>query len=215
MRSGKNQFADYLSKFLIDRGDSVVEDSYAKQLKEWCSKDFETLVGWLNVFVDDFFVSYGNEDLPNEIFDQIRRLKIDQSNWWEEKTEITRILIQTYGTNIFRERVDENFWVKQLVEKFWSYREDYIIITDVRFPNEIDSLQQELMNSKKKELLGKIKGFSIIKIRINRDNKKEQFNIQHESETALDEYTDWDYVVNNNKSLEDLHQLAYMISKEI
>ena len=215
MRSGKNQFAEYLNEILIARGDTVVDDSYARPLKEWCSEDFEDLVGWLNTFVDDFFVTYGCEDIPNGVFEQIRRLKVDQSNWWDNKTEITRILLQSYGTNIFRKRVDCNFWVKQLAEKIWSYRQKYVILTDVRFPNEIDSLKHELMNSNKKELLGKIQNFSMVKIRVNRDSKQEQFNVQHESEIALDTYNDWDWVIDNNGALDQLKQYAIEVSKEI
>lgn len=60
-----------------------------------------------------------------------------------------------------------------------------VIITDVRMPNEAKA----------------IKDRGGILIRIDRNTG---FNDNHISETALDDYEDWDYVIDNNGTLTDL-----------
>ena len=59
------------------------------------------------------------------------------------------------------------------------------IITDVRFPNEVKAIKDK----------------SGIIIRVNRGDGNTG---DHPSETALDNYQDWNYVIDNNGSIEDL-----------
>lgn len=65
------------------------------------------------------------------------------------------------------------------------------IITDLRFPNELQA----------------IKDRGGLLIRINRSDENGmaiKSGYHHISETALDYYTDWDYVIENDGSIEDL-----------
>lgn len=215
MRSGKNQFATFLKQELINRKETVCEDAFASILKQWCKEDLLPIIEYLNSFVEDFFVEFGREDFPSDVFERIKKLQISTDDWYDKKTELTRLMLQIYGTNIFRNRVDNDFWVKKMAEKIWSCKEKYIIITDVRFPNEIDELKNSLMNSRKKELLGFVSGFKFHKIRINRNTDQEQYNVEHVSETAMDMYKNWDWVINNNGTLEDLKQWSIDVAKEI
>ena len=68
------------------------------------------------------------------------------------------------------------------------------IITDVRFPNEVDRIKD----------LGGI----IIKVRRNENNKD-----QHESNTALNGYNKFDYTIDNRKM--PLEELVEVIKKII
>lgn len=97
-----------------------------------------------------------------------------------------RELLQKFGTAI-REGVDPDFWVKSLFNIYED--KDFIIIPDVRFPNEAKA----------------IKDRGGILIRIERDGAGAG---NHISETALDDYKEWDYVINNNKSLEELKKMG-------
>jgi hypothetical protein len=103
-----------------------------------------------------------------------------------------RELLQKLGTCI-RESIDDKFWVKALYAntKDWAN----IIIADVRFPIEVESI---------KERGGKI-------IRIDRSGAGAG---NHSSETALDNYTNWDFHVGNNGSLEELFETMKIFSKE-
>lgn len=102
----------------------------------------------------------------------------------EEKMTV-RDLLQKLGTEAMRVGLHENVWVNATmadynVEKNW-------IITDVRFPNEAWAVKQ--------------KG---ILIRINRDNLPVSSN--HPSETSLDNFSHFDFVIDNNGSIEDLRK---------
>jgi len=80
---------------------------------------------------------------------------------------------------------------------------DVIFITDVRFPSEIKALYDFK------------KDYNIITIRINRDLDREQSFNQHISETALDDFEQYDYVFSNNGTYEELEDIAITFSDEI
>ena len=103
-----------------------------------------------------------------------------------------RELLQKLGTCI-REGIDDKFWVKALYANTYDWAN--IIIADVRFPIEVESI---------KERGGKI-------IRIDRNGAGAG---EHISEVALDNYTDWDFHVGNNGSLEELFEAMKIFAKE-
>lgn len=203
LRSGKNQFADYVKEIAESKGMTVNTDLFAKSLKEWCNEDFRALTDYLNQILEltifDFMVfqkSYNikNIDIP---ITRLKDLITKDENWYENKNPITRILLQTYGTEIFRKRVDQDWWVKQLKNRVLQSNSDITLITDVRFPNEIECFKKDIP-----------KDFTVTTIRINRDlNREAGFN-EHESEKALDNYNEFDHIIDNNGTLEDLRKEA-------
>jgi len=116
-----------------------------------------------------------------------------------------RKLLQLLGTEAGRQIIHPNIWVNALFADYNPLGFDYKgsagknikgswvypkwIITDVRFPNEVEG----------------IKDRGGIVIRINRDNGTRAIDVNpHLSETALDDYDGFDYVVENDGSIEDL-----------
>ena len=93
-----------------------------------------------------------------------------------------RELLQKLGTCI-RQNIDEDFWVKSLWAVVGNWNN--VIIADVRFPNEVNSIKER----------------GGIIIRLNRDKSRIDYHI---SETALDDYKEWDLVIDNNSTKEDL-----------
>lgn len=117
--------------------------------------------------------------------------------WNGEKDTKGRALLQKVGTDIVRAN-DPDFWahfVQKMLEYFgenWSY----VLIPDCRFPNEIDVLKSA--------------GFDVTHLRVVRGefgSKLTKEQQEHESETALDEYTA-DAYIHNFGSLEDLKTAA-------
>lgn len=95
-----------------------------------------------------------------------------------------RELQQKIGTEIFRDNLCDDVWIKSL---FSGYSDDSKwIITDVRFPNEADEILRR----------------GGILVRINRFYSTDDTHI---SETALDNYNKWDYVINNDGSIEEYY----------
>ena len=104
-----------------------------------------------------------------------------------------REIMQKMGTEVGRS-IHENAWVNALFNK---YTNQWWIIPDTRFPNEAEAI---------KNRGGKL-------IRVNRN----QFVIvdTHPSETSLDDYTDWDFVIDNNGTMEELEEKVIEICKQL
>ena len=101
---------------------------------------------------------------------------------WIGKT--VRELLQGIGQGL-RDAIDFDIWVKILFANTegWS---NYII-ADVRYPNEIKAIKER----------------NGILLRIDR---KDAGAGNHSSETALDNYKEWDVHIENNRSIEDLFE---------
>ena len=107
-----------------------------------------------------------------------------------------RLLLQLLGTECGRKILHPNIWVNSLMSEYDPANESKWIITDMRFTNEFKA----------------VKDRNVLCIRINRDTG---IIDTHESETALDNETNWDYVIDNNGTLEELiESLKYILTKE-
>jgi hypothetical protein len=114
-----------------------------------------------------------------------------------------RELLQKLGTEAMRDGLHENVWVNALFSDYipyssrgseYEFEESNWIITDTRFPNELSAIKR--------------RGGISIKIVRNSGNT---VGNEHSSETALDHVTDWDYVIDNNGTPEELRQKIYDI----
>jgi mRNA degradation ribonuclease J1/J2 len=211
MRSGKNQFSEFLKRNLINDGLKVFEDLFARSLKDGCKEDFlnlknvlenisEEIKAKVNLFIDQRQIML-SDSVINDIEKTIDKLKIKDENWYEDKTDITRSILQLYGTEIFRRRVDNNYWVKQVKDRCISSNDDVIIITDCRFPNEITEMFCD--------------DYETIVVRIIRNINTNEHVSNHASETALDNWKEWSYIVENNGTLDDLKGSASVITEDL
>lgn len=108
-----------------------------------------------------------------------------------------REFLQKIGTDAMREGLHKNTWVNSLFAEYTIDNPNWII-TDTRFPNELDAVKEY--------------GGLTIKIVRNTNNT---IGNQHASETALDHITNWDYVIDNNESVNSLKEsIKQILSKE-
>ncbi len=131
--------------------------------------------------------------------DVVAKDKIPYENAFHDKTEDSRVKLQHRGTEEGRYIYGENIWVDVIdawVQTHYERGIRRIVITDVRFLNEIEYI---------KKMGGTI-------IRINAEDRNNTKLLQesmgdmsvynklktHISETGLDNYTDFDYVIDNN-----------------
>ena len=124
-----------------------------------------------------------------------------------------RDFLQRIGTEAMRNGLHKNVWVNALFSdykattiavgsnEFDITEKDVLpnwLITDTRFPNELEA----------------VKHHNGITIKVIRDSGNTVGTL-HSSETALDHYTNWDYVIDNNGSIEDLKaQIFSILEKE-
>ena len=108
---------------------------------------------------------------------------------WIGKT--VRELLQEVGQGL-RDAIDPDLWIKALFANTegWS---NYII-ADVRYPNELEAIKER----------------DGVLIRIDRNGAGAG---NHSSETALDDYNNWDVHIENNGSLESLFEAMRIFTK--
>lgn len=74
-----------------------------------------------------------------------RAFREKRDDFWSARfgREITpRIILQQIGTEAMRDVIDQNIWVYSLEQKIQNSSADNIVITDVRFPNEIELIRK-------------------------------------------------------------------------
>lgn len=118
--SGKDTAADYLVNFHEFR-----RDSFANTLKDAVSAVF----GWDRVLLE------GRTK-------QARDWREQKDVWWSERLgrDITpRWVLQYWGTEVCRQGFHDDIWIASLENKM-RRTTDNIVISDVRFPNEIKAI---------------------------------------------------------------------------
>lgn len=99
-----------------------------------------------------------------------------------------REMLQKVGTDALRNNFDQDIWVKLTLG---NYEGEDLVFSDVRFENEAARI---------KELGG-------LMIRIDRPGVSiEDSTAAHESENGLSHYMNWDYVITNDGTVEDLYK---------
>jgi hypothetical protein len=121
--SGKDTAADYLVNFHGFR-----RDSFASALKDAVANVF----GWDRTLLE------GRTKASREWRDQI-------DPWWAARlnmpTLTPRWVLQYWGTEVGRKAFHDDIWIASLEHRMLSSNDD-IVITDVRFPNEIKAIKQ-------------------------------------------------------------------------
>lgn len=99
-------------------------------------------------------------------------------------------MLQKVGTDALRAHFDVDVWVKATLSDYVPTK--HIVLPDTRFPNEAQYIRD--------------KGGILVKITGDPSGQGAESTRDktHASETALDDWTDWDYQILNNGTLLDL-----------
>ena len=137
----------------------------------------------------DFDLSYAQLWGDDKEVEDKRYIKPDNTCW------TAREIMQAYGQ--FFRTIDQLFWVNNLFKVIEDKEYKNVIITDVRHPNEADAVKR-------------YDGY-IIKVTSNRVNKQTIHGSEHISETAMNNYANIDFNVDNSGSLDDLRAIAKQV----
>lgn len=118
-----------------------------------------------------------------------------KTSFIEEEKDNFRTILQWWGTDFRRKYNGDDYWIKKFLDKVTRSDADVIVVTDVRFPNEADTIRQ---------VGGKL-------IRVNRIQDKKDL---HPSEIALDNYR-FDWTIINDYSLDILKTFVKQILTHI
>jgi hypothetical protein len=120
--SGKDTAADYLVNFHGFR-----RDSFANTLKDAVSAVF----GWDRVLLE------GRTKEAREWREQV-------DEWWAERLGMPQLtprwVLQRWGTEVCRNGFHDDIWIASVENKMRKTK-DNIVISDVRFPNEIKAIK--------------------------------------------------------------------------
>ena len=191
---------------IVHFADSLKETAQVLfRIGEWETNTQEgkkTTIEWIGKTVRELLqgVGQGLRDAidPNLWIKVLFRISEWETNTQEgKKTTIDwigktiRELLQGIGQGL-RDAIDPNLWVKIL----FANTEDWsnYIIADVRYPNEVYAIKER----------------NGILLRIDRKGAGAG---NHSSETALDNYKEWDVHIENNGSIEDLFEAMRIFTK--
>jgi hypothetical protein len=192
--SGKDTVADYLVNCYNFR-----RESFANSLKDAVA----TIFSWDRTLLE------GRSKQSREWRDQV-------DTWWAERLNMPdltpRLMLQLWGTEVCRNGFHNEIWIASLENRI-RQSTDSVVITDCRFPNEIEAIRrlggkvvrvlrgpepewyQDVLNynTGPKKI-----GWAISKVKL------EKLNI-HPSETSWIG-TNFDFVIENNGTLDELYQ---------
>ena len=189
--SGKDTVADYLVNFHEFR-----RESFASTLKDAVAAVF----GWDRTLLE------GRTKEAREWREQI-------DPWWATRLDMPtltpRWVLQYWGTEVCRKAFHDDIWIASLENKLRNSR-DNVVISDCRFPNEIQSIRDaggQIVWVQR----GELPDWYDTAIAANRghnwavqDLKMRQI---HASETAW-VGTEFDSVIDNNRTIDDLYKQA-------
>lgn len=201
IKSGKNTVGKMLCDLIYDDCyKSVIVCSFADNLKKIVSAitgcKYEDLNNqeFKNKHIPDF-TKITKNGIITHIIPSKNVLYHDIFRTYEEVTY--REALQFFG-NKFRSEFGKDFWIKMLKSELPEEdgSEYIIIITDVRHKNEASFIKSE----------------GGILIRVNRKDSETSNNI---SEIDLDDYLNFDYIIENDDTLEELRSKVKLVYKSI
>ena len=197
--SGKDTVADYLVNFHEFR-----RESFANTLKDAVASVF----GWDRTLLE------GRTKEAREWREQV-------DPWWAERlampTLTPRWVLQYWGTEVCRKGFHDDIWIASLENKIRNSK-DNVVISDCRFPNEIQSIRDaggKIIWVQR----GDLPDWYDVAVKANQGHNYAVQELKmrkiHASETAW-VGTDFDVIVDNNSSIDDLYNQAKLIvSNEI
>ena len=186
--SGKDTIADYLVNFHEFR-----RESFANTLKDAVSAVF----GWDRTMLE------GRTKAAREWREQV-------DPWWSQRLDMPNLtprwVLQYWGTEVCRKSFHDDIWIASLENKLRNSTDD-VVISDCRFPNEIESIKRAggtIVWVKR----GELPAWYNLALSANQGHNLAMQELKragiHASETAWIG-TKFDYILENNSSIDELY----------
>lgn len=136
----------------------------------------------------------------------IKQYAIDYFDWDGSDETKPRDFLQKVGTEIIRDKLNiPDFHACRVLEDIEILRSffDVFVISDCRFPNELKLLKDKYGND-------------CFSIRVSRDfTNLDEYQQNHKSETALDNVSNWNLLIDNNGTKDDLEEKVVSFLKTL
>lgn len=195
--SGKDTAADYLVNFHGFR-----RDSFANTLKDAVAAVF----GW-------------DRDMLEGRSRQSRDWREQPDEWWSQRLgrKVTpRLMLQLWGTEVCRQGFHDDIWIASLENKLRQSSDD-VVISDVRFPNEVRAIHRAGGKICWIQRNGLPEWYDCAWTE-NTTDEDDQWLLEDADQLMAQRYpevhaSEWawigqpiDHVVDNNRSIDDLYQ---------
>lgn len=126
------------------------------------------------------------------------------TNWSGTEDDKPRELLQTIGIDLIKNKIDNKLLINRVIEdiKVYSYFYDIIVITDARLIDEVEDIKNVF------------NGVTTIRINRDIDNNLTSSEKNHITEIGLDNYHDFDYVIDND-DYKDLENSVNKVLEEL
>ncbi len=116
------------------------------------------------------------------------------SDWNGDEDTKPRELLQQLGIELIKNKINDKLFIRRIREdiEVFSYFYDIIIVNDARLLDEIEALKNSYYDT------------TFIRVKSKEENNLTTSQKNHITETSLDNYKYFDYVIENNGSKEDL-----------
>lgn len=137
---------------------------------------------------------YEDKTIVTGLSKYIKLFAMEMTDWKGQDLDKPRAFLQNMGDTL--RGIDEDFLIKRMVEDFKVYEIsgiENVVISDVRLVHEVEYFKN-------------LKDYEVITIRVNSEMSKRNLKTSemiHHTETELDDYSGYDYVIENkfNKEL--------------
>ncbi|MBR5662615.1 MAG: hypothetical protein IKX00_03055 [Bacilli bacterium] len=155
-------------------------------------------------YIKDYYETIGKNCTITEISKYLKLFAYEIKNWDGKRETKPRAFLQEVGSAIRHELYNEDFLINRFLEDLKIYEKftDVVVVADARLPREID-LIKEKCNAVSIRVLNEFNDYEL------KGSEK-----LHETETALDNYDKFDYVL-HNQTFEKLQIDAENIVKEV
>lgn len=141
-------------------------------------------------FLEKDYKEMGYKVCRTQIAKYLKMYIKDYFGWDGSEETKPRELLQQLGIELIKEKIDDELFIRRVLEdiEIYSYFFDVIIITDARLVDEVESVKNKYKDA--------------VTIRIVRDNYESNLTSDqknHVTETGLDGYNNFDYIVSNNE----------------
>lgn len=155
-------------------------------------------------YIKNYYESIGKKAVITELSKYLKVFAYEILDWDGKRETKPRSFLQEVGDFVRHEKFNDKFFINRFLEDLSVYEKytDVVIVADARLPIEIDSIK-EVCKATSIRVINEFNDYEL------KGNEK-----LHETETALDSYDKFDYVL-HNKTLENLKIDAENIVKEV
>ena len=124
--------------------------------------------------------------------------------WDGSEDSKPREFLQQVGVELIKDNINSRMLIDRVIDdiKVYSYFFDVIVVSDARFVDEIVNIRDNFAN------------VSVIHI-VGEDNSLSEEQRNHSTETGLDDFSDYDYVIDNDCSKDLLRRKVYDVLEEV